>query len=292
MSKDSNMTRILEKVSQHDDLSILSSDEKTAYYQYVCESLGLNPATKPLAYIEFENGRTILYALKNATDQLRSIHKISVSITHREKIGHDVYLVVAKAITPDGRTDEAIGAVALKDAWGNMFNAYSIANAIMHAETKAKRRVTLSICGVSLLDETEVQDMKQAERMEREKREKQKALEEKKRLEQESKEQQVQAKNVQQTVSSQAKNNEKNTSTESIIVETGEVHSMTECKGENNQPYQVINILLDDGKDVDVIVVGETLEAIKRENIQKGQYLTFQAKKLQKGIVMLNYQVA
>ena len=38
------------------------------------------------------------------------------------------------------------------------FNA--LANAIMKAETKAKRRVTLSICGLGMLDETELETIK------------------------------------------------------------------------------------------------------------------------------------
>lgn len=38
-----------------------------------------------------------------------------------------------------------------------------MANALMKAETKAKRRVTLSICGLGLLDESEIDTMKGAE---------------------------------------------------------------------------------------------------------------------------------
>jgi hypothetical protein len=55
-------------------------------------------------------------------------------------------------MTPDGRMDESTGVVTLGNARGD-----NLCNAMMKAETKAKRRVTLSICGLSMLDETEVE---------------------------------------------------------------------------------------------------------------------------------------
>ena len=39
-------------------------------------------------------------------------------------------------------------------------NCDDLANAFMKAETKAKRRVTLSICGLGILDETEIETIK------------------------------------------------------------------------------------------------------------------------------------
>jgi hypothetical protein len=51
-----------------------------------------------------------------------------------------------------GRTDIARGAVNISGLKGEM-----LANAMMKAETKAKRRATLSICGLGLLDEVEVE---------------------------------------------------------------------------------------------------------------------------------------
>src|SRR5690606_33168556 len=54
--------------------------------------------------------------------------------------------------------DMAMGAVALTNKRGE-----DLANALMKAETKAKRRATLSICGLGILDETEIDDMKAAD---------------------------------------------------------------------------------------------------------------------------------
>src|SRR5260370_32382559 len=69
----------------------------------------------------------------------------------------DVYIVRARATMPDGRTDESLGAVSLAGLEGE-----ALANALMKAETKAKRRVALSICGLGMLDETEVETLPSA----------------------------------------------------------------------------------------------------------------------------------
>lgn len=140
---------IIERVVIAGDLSKLSAAERVSYYRRTCESLGLNPLTKPFDYIAL-NGKLTLYAKRDCTDQLRKIHRISVHIASRER-AEDVYVVTASATTPDGRTDESIGAVSVKGLSGE-----ALANAFMKAETKAKRRVTLSIVGLGWLDETEV----------------------------------------------------------------------------------------------------------------------------------------
>ncbi len=132
------------------DLSKLTEDQRLSYYKNVCDSLGLNPLTKPFDYLVL-NGRMTLYCTKSATEQLRNLHKISLNVTARDKFD-DVYVVTAKAKTVDGREDEATGAVNIANLKGD-----ALANAFMKAETKAKRRVTLSICGLGMLDETEVE---------------------------------------------------------------------------------------------------------------------------------------
>lgn len=145
----------LEKVLVQGDLSKLSSQERLMYYTKSCESLGLNPMTRPFDYIVLNNKLT-LYAKRDATEQLRKIHSISIEITKREQIG-DVYMVQAKATDSEGRTDESIGAVNIGGLSGD-----ALANALMKAETKAKRRVTLSIAGLGLLDETELETIPSA----------------------------------------------------------------------------------------------------------------------------------
>jgi hypothetical protein len=149
-----NMSKI-EQVLIGGDLSKLSEVERLTYYKNVCDSVGLNPLTKPFDYITL-NGRLTLYARKDATDQLRQLHKISIKITAREKID-EVYVVTADASNKDGRTDSSTGAVNVAGLKGD-----NLANAMMKAETKSKRRVTLSICGLGLLDETELETIPDA----------------------------------------------------------------------------------------------------------------------------------
>ena len=138
----------IESVIALGDLGKLTSKQRVEYYLSVCQSLGLNPATQPFRYIVL-NGKLTLYATKDATDQLRNLRGISIIITARERLD-DLYVVTARA-TMGERTDESIGAVNIKGLYGD-----ALANAIMKAETKAKRRVTLSICGLGWTDESEV----------------------------------------------------------------------------------------------------------------------------------------
>lgn len=154
---DHDKAAVLEQVVVQGDLSKLQPAERVSYYKTVCESLGLNPFTRPFEYINL-NGKLTLYAKRDATDQLRKIHGVSVEITSREMLDNGIYVVTARAKEKNGRTDEAIGAVSIAGLRGD-----ALANAIMKCETKAKRRVTLSICGLGWLDETEVSTVPDAE---------------------------------------------------------------------------------------------------------------------------------
>lgn len=119
--------KTIEQVLINGDLKELSEEARTQYYLNVCETLGLNPTTKPFDYITL-NGRLTLYANKGAAEQLRMVHKVSLRITAREKIG-DVYVVTAQAQLPDGREDGATGAVSVANLKGD-----ALANAMMKAE--------------------------------------------------------------------------------------------------------------------------------------------------------------
>jgi hypothetical protein len=138
---------ILEQVLIGGDLSGLTEARRLAYYRAVCQSLGLNPLSKPFEHLRL-NGKLRLYALRDCADQLRRLH--GISITSRSRLG-DLYLVTARARDQTGREDESLGTVALGTLKGD-----ALANALMKAETKAKRRVTLSLAGLGWLDETEI----------------------------------------------------------------------------------------------------------------------------------------
>ena len=147
---------MVETILVEGNLKALTPTQRLQYYNAVCKSVGLNPLTKPFAYIEL-NGKLQLYALKETTDQLRFMHRISVHLVKTDMIG-DSYLVTACATMPDGRTDESTGAVWVKGLAGDNHS-----NALMKAETKAKRRVTLSIAGLGMLDDSETDSIRGAE---------------------------------------------------------------------------------------------------------------------------------
>jgi hypothetical protein len=140
---------IAESLIIQGDLSRLQPAERAEYFTALCKSLGLNPLTKPFDYINL-SGKLTLYAKKDATDQLRRIYKVSITRIEQTNL-EGVHIVTAYAAMPDGRTDSDSGAVNISGLKGD-----ALANAVMKAITKAKRRVTLSICGLGVLDETEL----------------------------------------------------------------------------------------------------------------------------------------
>lgn len=139
----------LTRVMVQGDLAKLTEPQRAEYYGNVCNSLGLNPLTRPFDFIVL-NGKMQLYTRKDCTDQLRKRDRVSVQIVGRDTMD-GVHIVTARATLPDGRTDESSGAVPVKGKAGE-----DLANAIMKCETKAKRRVTLSICGLGFTDESEL----------------------------------------------------------------------------------------------------------------------------------------
>jgi len=138
-----------EKVLVGGDLSKLNADERLSYLKNLCESLGLNPLSRPFEYILL-NGKLTLYARKDCTEQLRKVNSIAIDSTEEQIVHDSIYIVKAHAIDREGRKDIARGAVNIAGLKGD-----ALANAIMKAETKAKRRVTLSICGLGFMDESE-----------------------------------------------------------------------------------------------------------------------------------------
>jgi hypothetical protein len=146
--------QIMESVLLGGDLSKLTPEQRVSYYRNVCESVGLNPLTKPFDYMTL-NGKLTLYAKKDATDQLRKINNVSiddVDIVENET----QFLVKVKGHDGTGRSDVEIGVVKKTDMQGNLGNVQ------MKAVTKAKRRLTLSLCGLGWLDETEVETIRDA----------------------------------------------------------------------------------------------------------------------------------
>ncbi len=150
LTKQSDISpEVMQSVLLGGDIAKLSPAQKVEYMLGVCKSLGLNPTTKPFEFLRL-NGKETMYARKDCTEQLRKVHGVSIKIVARETVA-GCYVVTAQATDKTGKVDESLGAVPIEGLKGEMAS-----NAMMKAETKAKRRVTLSICGLGMLDESEV----------------------------------------------------------------------------------------------------------------------------------------
>lgn len=151
------------------DLTPLTKEQRVKYYIMMCEKLGLNPHSRPFEYlsqtIHDKRGQRdiiVLYAKRDCTDQLRHNRGISVEIL-RENFDKEsqTLTIYARAKDKEGRFEDSCGAVCLNTKSGSL-TGNSRANAIMTAETKAKRRATLSFCGLGWIDETEATTIQNA----------------------------------------------------------------------------------------------------------------------------------
>ncbi len=142
--------KVVESLVLRGDLSGLGPRERANHYIAVCHGLGLNPASKPLDYLRL-NGKEILYPNKGATDQLAAIHKVTREIIDGPKVmdlaGTKLVYALCRASLPGGRFETSVATVPLVDP----------VNVLMKVETKAKRRATLSILGLGMLDEMELE---------------------------------------------------------------------------------------------------------------------------------------
>ena|SRR5688572_1522279 len=142
------------------DVNQLTLAQRNQYLWWFAKRMGLDPMTKPFDCIPGQNGKLIIYANRTAAEQLRRVHHIKIEIMERGflLVGNkeaEVFVVRSRAELPDGRVDESLGAVPLRFG----ADAETMANAVMKAETKAKRRVTLSIMAIGLPDESELATM-------------------------------------------------------------------------------------------------------------------------------------
>jgi len=137
------------------DLSRLTPGQKVEYYRAFCARVGLDPATQPFKILKLQ-GKETLYCDRGGTAQLNKKHEVSHKIVDRRR-EDDICIVTAQASTKDGRCTESIGAVPVGNLKGE-----ALANALMKAETKAKRRSTLDLLGLGMLDESEVDSIQGA----------------------------------------------------------------------------------------------------------------------------------
>ena len=146
----------IEKLMLEGDLSRLTPEQRIQYYRMKCESIGIDHTQTPFQYIRL-SGKLTLYATKNCAEQLRDKHLVSITDLQTKEVD-GIFIVTVTAQTPEGRSDTDCGAVPIEG-----LNGERKANAMLKGITKAKRRVTLSLLGLGMLDETEVETIPDAE---------------------------------------------------------------------------------------------------------------------------------
>ena len=142
-------TEIMNKIVMKGDLSNLNEAQKLQYYGAMCERLGIDPMTQPFQLLNLQ-GKHVLYCTKSGAEQLNKKYNVSHEI--RKKENQDgVYVVEVRAST-EGRFCDEIGAVYVASLKGD-----GLVNGMLKAVTKGKRRATLALLGLGMLDESEVE---------------------------------------------------------------------------------------------------------------------------------------
>lgn len=147
-------SEVMSSVVLNGDVSKLKPEQKVSFYIELCKRVGIDPATQPFKLLKL-NGKELFYADKSATQQLSKLHNISHEIVKRERV-EDVYVVTVRA-TMNGRYTDEDGAVTIGNIKGD-----ALANALMKATTKAKRRAVLALTGLGMLDESEIETIPNA----------------------------------------------------------------------------------------------------------------------------------
>lgn len=157
------------------DLSKLSAKEKAQYLLKLCHSTGLDPMTQPFTFIaNRKTGKLSLYANKHAAAQLRQVNKVNLKLIYAgpycsiaelgngefslgEPINDKLFMVVLRATLKFGKEAEILLDYDIGTAWVGG-SGEDLENAFMKAYTKAKRRVSLSICGIGFAEPRDVDD--------------------------------------------------------------------------------------------------------------------------------------
>ncbi len=137
------------------DLDRLNDEQLRQYYLDACQFHGVPPELNVLAFTLMDSGdgarRRVLYAKKGATDIIRERLGISV-VDLRKEVFNGTLTYTCLGKNAAGRTEIAVGASYIDGVIGRALEI-----AIMVAQTRAVRRMTLQFAGAGLLDETELQ---------------------------------------------------------------------------------------------------------------------------------------
>lgn len=149
------MTKVTKKFAIQHNVESLTPEERTQYLRDASEFFGLDPDMNALDLIYMSDEylgpkRLVVYARKGTTDILRGIKGITiVSVSQIDVPGTASF--VAIGTDKAGRQEIAVGSSPIAGLTGER-----LASAVMTAQTRAMRRLTLQFVGGGLLDESEV----------------------------------------------------------------------------------------------------------------------------------------
>jgi len=139
----------------HGDWKGVSDADKVRHAVAICKALDIPTPLNPFKFITM-NGKDVLYATKEAAELLAERNKISVNILNkyldREQ---NLYVVEVRAAMPNGRTFDNLAAMSVAGKVGDIR-----ANIMMKTVSKAIRRVVFSAVGLSVLDDDDIESMK------------------------------------------------------------------------------------------------------------------------------------
>lgn len=136
------------------DIDKMSELEQRQYYLDACEYFQVPPELNVLYFTYFDSGDgarvKVLAAKKGATDIIRD--RLHINITElTDKMVNGSIVFFAKGMNGKGRFEMATGAKYIEGLKGQ-----DLDSAIMTAQTRALKRLTLQFAGGGLLDESEV----------------------------------------------------------------------------------------------------------------------------------------
>ncbi len=136
------------------DLEKLTEEQRQEYYLEACKHFGVPPELGVLRfqYMDAGEGKAnlVLYALKGASDIIRANKGIdTLSLTDKIVNGSIMFHCTGRDKT--GRSEMAVGVMYIEGLRGSALD-----KAIMTAQTRATRRMTMQFAGGGLLDESEL----------------------------------------------------------------------------------------------------------------------------------------
>lgn len=136
------------------DLSQLTEQQKQDYVVALCGHLEIPPELNLVRLIWDDDGSTsrkqVAYVLKGGTDIIRANRKITTKSLANVMLGGAV-VFTCTGENGEGRQEIAVGSKSIDGLQGKALD-----DAIMTAQTRATRRMTLQFVGGGVLDESEV----------------------------------------------------------------------------------------------------------------------------------------